>query len=355
MKLSSMKRILKPLLAVAISLTFATAATAQTASATQANEDNTKIRALFRQGAALLTEGKYEDARQTLLKAWQIRPTPDVGAVLGQAELATQHYRDAAEHLGWSLRNFPPVSSEKTLQATQALFADAKNRVGRILFKVDKAGAELRVDEKTVGSSPLDTYIFVEPGAHIVSVGGAETHNQQTITAQAGQEYPLTFTVRDSAPTPASNTTGTASTSALPQSTTPQGPPQSISAHADMSPVYWSLAIGGGLTAGSLVAALLFHGHASSKEDDAKTVKGNAGNCLGVTSANCTQLAALLDDRNTANSRAQVALVGTAVFAVATGVVTYLVWPTSSEQSQKPQPVAWATPNAAGLGLSGAF
>ena len=115
------------------------------------------------------------------------------------------------------------------------------------------------------------------------------------------------------------------------------------------------MAIGGGLTAGSLVAALLFHGHASSKEDDAKTVKGNAGNCLGVTSANCTQLAALLDDRNTANSRAQVALVGTAVFAVATGVVTYLVWPTSSEQSQKPQPVAWATPNAAGLGLSGAF
>ena len=89
---------LAPLLtACALQLALPTTATAQT---TQASADETaRARELFRQGAAAMKDGKFQDARKALLQVWTLRHSYDVAAVLGQAELELKAYRDAAEHL----------------------------------------------------------------------------------------------------------------------------------------------------------------------------------------------------------------------------------------------------------------
>jgi hypothetical protein len=302
-----------------------------------------------------MTEAKYEDARQALLKAWHIRPSADVGAVLGQSEILTERFRDAAEHLDWSVRNFPPARSEKTLQSTQSMFAEAKRHVASVQVKVDRDGMTIRLDGSAVATSPLESSLYVEPGQHQFAVG-ANDSNAKAILADPGHEYALEFTVAESTPAPAANATTTeAALVKPPANATPPAGADFKWTPRDMTPVYLSLGIGGALTAGSLVAALVFHGHASSKESQAHELSNRAGNCQGARTPDCIQLGSLLDDRNRANSRAEVFVAATAVLAVTTGVVTYLVWPTSSQQTPKSQPIAWATPSSAGLGLSGAF
>ncbi|HEY3253450.1 MAG TPA: hypothetical protein VGJ91_05860, partial [Polyangiaceae bacterium] len=120
---------LTPLLVTAI----CKASPANTAKAnTDASDDNTRLRSLFRKAAAASQEGKYEEARQLLLDAWTIRQTYDVASSLAQVEIQLKHYRDAAEHLEFCLRNFAPVESEQTLDQAKKAFADVKTRVAGV-------------------------------------------------------------------------------------------------------------------------------------------------------------------------------------------------------------------------------
>src|SRR4029078_1788111 len=73
--------------------------------------DRAHARELLQQGIAAIESGSFESARQTLLEAWKLQRSYDVAGALGQAELELKRNRDAAEHLDYSIRDFPPSES----------------------------------------------------------------------------------------------------------------------------------------------------------------------------------------------------------------------------------------------------
>ena len=52
--------------------------------------------------------GRLSEAYDILLGAWRKKPTYDVAANLGSVELRLGKVRDAAEHLAFSVREYPP-------------------------------------------------------------------------------------------------------------------------------------------------------------------------------------------------------------------------------------------------------
>ena len=131
----TMKRVFCLLLLMGPGVTLCTNAAAQTTTS-GASDSETRMRVLLREGAGLLKEAKYDEARKRLWEAWQIRPNPDVGAVLGQAELLVGLYRDAASHLDWTLKNFSPARPEKSLQSVRDLYAQALIHVAGLRIEV---------------------------------------------------------------------------------------------------------------------------------------------------------------------------------------------------------------------------
>nr|WP_240806965.1 PEGA domain-containing protein [Polyangium spumosum] len=69
------------------------------------------------------------------------------------------------------------------------MFAEAKAKVGTVIVNIDVEGAEVQVDGKPVGTSPLAGAVFVEPGAHTITArkeGAPEA--KQDLAAAPGAE-----------------------------------------------------------------------------------------------------------------------------------------------------------------------
>jgi hypothetical protein len=176
-------------------LTTLAAAAADTVKEQPVNSDNgtERVRTLFRDGNARLLAGDYESARTTLLQAWALRQSSDIAGALGQVEIATRRYRDAAEHLEWCLAHFPPVESEKVLLATRQLFEQAKQAVAQVRVSVNRDGAAILIDGKPVGKTPIPAPLFVDPGQHRVEARLDEVGDSRNLVVEAGKVYGIDF------------------------------------------------------------------------------------------------------------------------------------------------------------------
>lgn len=154
-------------------------------------DDNDEARRLYRSGVAAFDRDQTEEARRLLLQAWSIRRTYDVASVLGQVELALNLPRDAAEHLDFAVRNFPPQLSAEALQRVRDTFSQAEKRVGTLLVRVDRAGAQILVDGKPVGASPLSSPLFLDPGTHTVQGEEGGDRVRRTVNVEAGATQSL--------------------------------------------------------------------------------------------------------------------------------------------------------------------
>jgi hypothetical protein len=144
--------------------------------------------------------GNLEEGKALLLRAWALRRTYDVGIALGQVELALDQPRDAAEHLDFALRNFPPQQSAATLQEVRANFAKAQARVGTLSLLVSPAGAQIFVDGKFAGTAPLTAPLFLDPGKHTIGARRDGAHAEETVVAQANVADNLALTVPEPQP-----------------------------------------------------------------------------------------------------------------------------------------------------------
>src|SRR3954463_14437863 len=85
-------------------------------SAPEANaEEYARARALYKKAAEAFEASQYTEARRLLLDAWALRQSYDVAASLGDTEIKLGLFAEAAEHLSFSVRNFPPLENEQAL------------------------------------------------------------------------------------------------------------------------------------------------------------------------------------------------------------------------------------------------
>jgi len=161
------------------------------AEASGSADENQKARQLYASGEAAFKERKHEEARRYFAQAWSIRRTYDVAIALGQAELALSLPSEAAEHLDFAIRNFPPQLNRDTLEHVKRLFARAEQQVGSILVRADRAGAQVVVDGQVVGSAPLAAPLFLNPGTHAIEARSGDDRVARVVTAKAGVQESL--------------------------------------------------------------------------------------------------------------------------------------------------------------------
>jgi hypothetical protein len=119
--------------------------------------------ALFREGTRAASAGLWKKARLAFAAAFERKQHWQIAAHLGRAELQTGHYRDAAEHLSYFLREAEGVP-EADLTQSRAMLDQALAKVSAVTVRVNVDGAEVFVDGRSVGRSPLPGVVYVDPG-----------------------------------------------------------------------------------------------------------------------------------------------------------------------------------------------
>src|SRR6185503_10534547 len=109
--------------------------------------------------------GRLEDAYRAYKAGYDLKKGYDLAGNLGNVELALGRPRDAAEHLSFCLKNFPATGTAKQLEFIRSRLAEARQKVGALSIQVSEGGAEVLVDGRSIGRSPLADEVFVDPGS----------------------------------------------------------------------------------------------------------------------------------------------------------------------------------------------
>ena len=144
-----------------------------------------KARELHKEGDALYEKGDFARARAAYLGAWLLKKHWQIALNLGDVEVRLGLYRDAAEHLAFYLRE--SAKEEPPPPEARKLYDQARASVGTLEITSSAAGAEIAVDGKVVGVTPLADPVFVEPGEHTVEVRQAADFVTKVLTVKRGE------------------------------------------------------------------------------------------------------------------------------------------------------------------------
>jgi hypothetical protein len=323
----------------------------------------------FAEGVAAADAGNYEAARVAFQQAYALKPHPSVLHNLGQSELKTGHYLEAARHLATFLRDTTFGAPSEREIAKKAL-SQAEAKLSKLVVEVDVDGAEITVDGVPAGRSPMGPDpAYVEPGDRVIRVqkeAYATFEQHQMFEAGRTAQIKVALRTGEVLPAPAASVSRVDATVSAPAPTPNDAAPPA----PGLAPAKDSggtsertivLVSGAGLTTVALTLGVVFTLKGSSANRDASDQKavlvamgGVTNACTGpsASSAECAHLADTLDARNRANSAAKISFVAAGVFGAAT-LATYFLWPgrSGTELSLAPQ----IAPGAFGLWASGTY
>lgn len=282
----------------------------------------------YKEGNALYDQGKYKEAEAKYQAAWDIQQSFDVAGNLGNAEMLIGQPRDAAEHLSYALHTFPLGGTPEKKKFLQDRLIEAKQQIGTLRIKVNVDRAEILIDGKRIGESPLLEPVFVLPGERNIVVRRGALKVTKSILVAKGSSQDLSVTL-DAGPKPA-------------------------------------ILIAGGAVAGAgiisgVVFALLSNGKASDGDaiHDQLAATGGEGACTQAgNQARCDELLGVREDQALLANVSAWSFIGGGLALVGTGVY-WLV--TASEPAPIATPsrglraVPVVTAQGAGLMLGGSF
>lgn len=190
----------------------------------QAQDDQvtTMAREKFKDGVTAYQAGRFEEARALFLQAYALKRHPAVLLNLGQSELKAGYVEDGANHLQQFLREHESATEQQKADA-KAGIAEAQKRTGRAILIVDADGADLAIDGKSIGKSPLFDPYFIAPGQHEASASYQGKTASTKFDAARGKAVPVQITLGVSgAASPVPTPTPTPTPAPTP---TPTGPP----------------------------------------------------------------------------------------------------------------------------------
>jgi tetratricopeptide (TPR) repeat protein len=320
------------LLAVVLSGSFVAAAPPQLSASQEIADASARVQAYVEQGSRHVDEGEWEAAREQFLKAWELLPHYRIAANLAEVELKLGLYREAAEHLSFVLSRTPSAEIEDIAFARTQL-DQCKSHVAALDIRVNEAGATVRVNGRSVGVSPLETEVFVDPGdvevtAELPGFERASRSFQVVSGAQKNVVLALTKSPADvDWPRPV-----------LARAPLPTKPAAEQENTGGIAPRTWVLLSGGALTLTAAGVTLAYGLKYKARNDEATTIReellaqdeqGTGAPCApppGVRPDACTELDGKLNERSAAANVANIAMASAVVLGGAT-LATYLVWP----------------------------
>ena len=266
---------------------------------------------LVKRGIALAKTDHFVEAEPLMREAWSLKRSYDIAANLGIVEAALNQWRAATEHLTYALKTFPANGKPEHKKLLEQSLAKAVPQVATLTVKVGVEKAEVFIDGKSVGLTPLADVMFVEPGKRTIEARllGYETATQ-TVDASKGRASEIALTLRKLEPVPPPT-----ATVAPPVPTLPPlgGGPKT------------GVLVAGGVTAGvALVAGVVFTAVANGKasaatksHDDLVNARGPAA-CPDQMASGCQDLHDLIGTKNTFSRLAAWSFVGAGAIGAAT-------------------------------------
>jgi hypothetical protein len=291
---------------------------AQVGSQTADPEAKTKAQVLLKDGAQSYRQGAFADALEKFNQAYAVFPSPKLLYNIGQANRELGRSVEAVEAFDKFLSLSTDASPELMSDARRSL-NELTPTLGKLRIDCAITGAEIMVDSKKVGQTPLNDYIWVSAGSHQVTA----THPSsipvvQSVEVAAGTVQTLSIRPR--------SLTKVAAVSQMPNSPSSQAldfraAPAPSQAGEDNG--WWLGRKWTWVAAGSTVVfvgvAAIAGSSMQSKYDDLKKTCGTAAgaNWTGCSSSDVSSL-------NTRKNLANVAWGLSAAAAVATGVLFFV-------------------------------
>ena len=129
----------------------------------------TRAQALLREGTAAYGRGDYATALDKFNAAYRIFPSPKLWFNIGQANRDLGRPVEAVAAFDRFLRDAPDAPAETLAEARRSA-AELKTKLGQIKITCPTDGADVTVDGKPVGSTPLGEMVWTTPGHHQVAV-----------------------------------------------------------------------------------------------------------------------------------------------------------------------------------------
>lgn len=308
-------------------------------------EDSALARKLLDEGVAAYTKKNYELARDKFRRSFNLKRSYDTATNLGNVEAKLKLYRDAAEHLDYSLRHYPTAENRDRKKSIQRLFETVRPHVGGVTVTIDTPGATIFVDDRPVGTSPLDYELFVEPGKHEVRAEFKDKVASSPFDATKGATSEVTLSLE---------TVESQMTEAIAAPSEEEAAPESAqTAKKNWTPA-WIL---GGATVASFGTSMIFRGLASSTSNQIDELGAGLPDnaCNGdMNAATCSQIDDKTQKLKTQSNISNATLIAAGVLGAATiGYVAY-VWASSPDE---PSVAAHAlvSPAGATFSLTGRF
>jgi hypothetical protein len=286
---------------------------------------------LFEQGATAYDAGRFPEALAKLEQAWELKRTHDIAGNLGVVELKLGKYPEAATHLAWALKHFPPTESDQARQGFQKEADRARAQSGTLRIRVNVAGAEVSVNGQSIGKSPLSEGVYVAAGSvNVVARHDGYADVQQAVAVPKGESRDVSLVLA---------------------ATDGKSERRGIIPGVVMS----------GVAGAALITGIVLAVDGANKRADART--GNTAitsahhSCVANApnyDASCAELNDTALSAGRSNNAAHGLFIGAGVAAI--GAVAYFLWPSSSlTPTGATLVVPTASSTSAGLIFAGSF
>jgi PEGA domain len=153
-----------------------------------ANSDD-EARRHYERGLALYEDAAYDAALGELIRAYELRPAP---ILLYNIALVHRALNDHAAALQ-AFRQYVAVSGKSLADPRRAevdaQIAELAQRVAEVTVRVDVAGAQILIDNRLVGASPLHEPLLVNAGMRQLSVQHPDYTPQNRQLRLAGNDH----------------------------------------------------------------------------------------------------------------------------------------------------------------------
>lgn len=284
------------------------------AAAAQTADELAKKNALqrFEEGVVLVDKGQYEEARLKFVQAYAVIQKPTLLFNLAVTEQKTNRAPSAAGHFRKLLKD--PTTPANLRTKAEKMMAEIAPTLAHVVVTAPD-GADVSVDGAVVGRAPLEDPVDVTPGAHDFGIRLQDRHVESHRDMKPGDEQRIELRFVDTAPTVTATATTAVDAGAPPGHDELARPTVGYVVPL----VVTVLGVAGIGTGGGLALA------SQGAHDDARTA---GQSCATSNPTACTNA---LNAKGRADSLATGAIASYIIggVLVATGLVTFFVWPKS--------------------------
>lgn len=180
------RRVVSALMALVVgsATTVGVAAPAEPATPSASAMAEAKMR--YERGLKLYDEGNYDAARVEMQRAYELAPTYRILYNLGLVHRQLNDYAAALRSFTQYLTEGGKKVEPKRRAEVEKYLVDLKAHVATVTVEVDKPGAEVSIDDATVGTSPLPEPVLVNAGKRRITARIAGRPPETKVVTVAG-------------------------------------------------------------------------------------------------------------------------------------------------------------------------